>query len=134
MACTLQAAAPQSRRCFTAHARLIALAACPVAPAHAVVEALVELAVLEVTLGHEACAAGAVDTVVEVDHASGSGGTHRLVLVHSSDGAASGVIVRKVKGGVPGVLKTATKDMVAWWSSMYWVDSRWVNEEGRAGG
>ena len=86
----------------------VALTARPVAPAHDItdiVEALVELAVLEVTLGHEARTAGGVDEVVEADRASGSGGASRPVLVRSSDGAAGGVVVRKVEGGVLGVLE-----------------------------
>ena len=56
-------------------------------------------------LGHEAHAARGVDKVVEVDRAGGGRGTHGPMLVHSSNGAASGVIVRKVEGGVLGVLE-----------------------------
>ena len=101
--CRLQRLNPDG--VFAARAGLVALAARPVAPARDVVEALVELVVLEVTLGHEARAAGGVDEVVEVDRAGGGGGAHGPVLVRSGDGAAGGVVVRKVKGGVPGVLE-----------------------------
>ena len=81
---------------FMARARLVALAARPVVPACDIVEAHVELVVLEVALGHEARMAGGVagglDEVVKVDCAGGSGGTCGLVLVCSSDGAAGGVV------------------------------------------
>ena len=81
---------------FMVRARLVVLAARPVVPACDIVEAHVELVVLEVALGHEAHmargAAGGLDEVVEVDCAGGGGGTCRLVLVCSSNGAASGVI------------------------------------------
>ena len=46
---------------FMAQAGLIALAACPAAPVHNIVEALVELVVLKVVLGHEACMARGID-------------------------------------------------------------------------
>ena len=106
VACTLQHLNPDG--IFTACARLIALTARPVAPAHNVtdiVEVLVELAVLEVTLGHEARTAGGINEVVEVDHAGGSGGARGLVLVRSGNGVAGGVVVCKVEGGVLGVLE-----------------------------
>ena len=90
---------------FAARAGLVALAAGPVAPARDVVEALVELAVLEVALGHEARAAGGVDEVVEADGAGRGGGARGPVLVRGGDGAAGGVVVRKVEGGDLGVLE-----------------------------
>ena len=85
---------------FVAHAGLVALTAHPVIPACDIVEAHVELVVLEVALGHEAHMAGGrargmaggLDEVVEADCAGASGGACGLVLICSSDGAASGVI------------------------------------------
>ena len=59
VACTLQRLDPDG--VFVAQAGLIALAACPAAPVCDIVEALVELVVLEVALGHEACMAGGID-------------------------------------------------------------------------
>ena len=83
---------------FVARARLIALTACPVVPAHHIVEAHVELMVLEVALGHEACVAGGMagglNEVVKVDCAGGSGGACMPVLVCSSDGVAGGVAAK----------------------------------------
>ena len=99
--CTLQHLDPDG--VFAVHAGLIALTACPVACN--IVEALVELAVLEVVLGHEACAAGGVNEVIKADHAGGCRGTHRLVLICSGNGAASSVVVHKIEGGDLGVLK-----------------------------
>ena len=56
-------------------------------------------------LGHEAHTARGIDEVVNVDCASGGRGTHRPVLICSSDRAAGSVIICKIKGGDLGVLK-----------------------------
>ena len=89
-ACTLQRLNPDG--IFVAHAGLIALAAHPVVPACDIVEAHVELVVLEVALGHEACMAGGLDKVVKADCAGGGRGACGLVLICSSDRAAGSVI------------------------------------------
>ena len=52
----------------------------------------------------------AAEEAVEADCASGSGGTRGPVLIHSSDWAASGLVVRKVKGGDLGVLEFTGQD------------------------
>ena len=96
MARTLQRLDPEV--VFMARAVLVALAACPATPVRDVVEALVELVVLEVALGHQAHVAGGIDKQVKVNRAGGGGGARRPVLIHSSDWAAGGLIVRKSRG------------------------------------